>query len=164
MSPSISRFFFPLCRLLVILVLVPAAGCTKRPPPLVVPIPQTPDNLSLGDECFLKGDYLGASRAYERYLEEDTAGEDLDRVLFRLAVSYLFPGSPVSDPERAGELLEQLAAPERAGPFASTARFILELQAELGELKTDLASREAQIKRLTGELEALKEIDMRRTP
>ena len=146
---------------LLVLALLPWS-CQKRP--TSTPVPPPPDYFELAEEYFATGDYASAVDAYNAYLRDNPSAENLDRVLFRLAMSHAFPGSSVRNLPQAMERFGQLVSEFPHSPFAPQAEFLLRLQAEVDQLRSDLTTREERIRALTQELERLKQIDMRRLP
>jgi len=136
------------------------AACHKRPPAPAVPLP--PNYLQLGEGYFEAGDYANASQAYETYLRGNASPGNRDRVLLRLALAYSFPQSPVRDPARAKQLLQQLVNDFPKSPFKSPAEFLLRVQEEVESLRADLSKRNERMSELTLELEKLKQSDLQR--
>ena len=146
---------------LVVLALLPWT-CQKRLPS--TPAPPPPNYFEMAEEHFETGDYASAVDAYNAYLRDNPSADNRDRVLFRLAMSHALPGSPVRDLPRAMELFGQLASAFPQSPFTTQTEFLLRLQAEVDQLRSDLTTRDERIRALTQELERLKQIDMRRLP
>ena len=145
---------------LVVWLLILQAGCQKqvaRRPPL-----PPPDLRQQAERYFDQGDLGSAAAAYQAYLSGHPSGVGTDRVLFRLALTYLFPESPVHDPARARVTLKRLVEEWSNSPYAAQARLMVELEDQLQRARNGLRERESRIRKLTEELEQLKEIDMRR--
>lgn len=142
------------------------AGCHKKSPPLVAtPAPPSPpDYFQQGEEYFASGKYAEAARAYDNFLRNNPPAENQDRALFRLAIAYAIPGSPIHNWQRALVLFKRVLSLFPKSPLALQADFILGLQAEVDKLRADVREREDRIKQLTTELEKLKKIDLQRRP
>ncbi len=146
---------------LLVLALLPWS-CQKRPPS--TPDPPPPNYFEMAEEYFETGDYASAVDAYNAYLRDTPSASNHDKALFRLAMSHALPGSPVLDLPQAMELFGRLAGEFPQSPFTPQAEFLLRLQAEVDQLRSDLTTRDERIRALTQELERLKQIDMRRLP
>lgn len=95
------------------------------------------------DRLFEERAYREAVQAYEETLSAETAGEHLDRVLFRLALLYTLPESRSYDERRARELLKELVRRVDSGPYREQAARILQLEKEWGECREQLAKLKA---------------------
>jgi hypothetical protein len=123
---------------------------TALPEPLV-------STIALADQAFEAGDFPVALAGYQSHLEGDAAGEATDRAVFRLAVLHLMPGGPAPDPTTGYSLLRRLVRDHPESPYRLEADVILGLTAKVDGLETE-------IDRLEGQLEALKRIDLDRSP
>ncbi len=137
-----------------------SGACHKKPPAPAVPLP--PNYLQLGEGYFEAGDYGNAAKAYEAYLRANASPGNQDRVLLRLALVYSFPQSPVRDPARAKQLLQQIVNDFPKSPFKSPAEFLLRVQEEVESLRADLSKRNERMNELTLQLEKLKQSDLQR--
>lgn len=144
-------------------------SCQRRPRAPVAPPP--PNYFQLGERYFEAGDYPNAAQAYETYLRNNHLAANRDRVLFRLALAYALPGSPVRDLPRAMQLLQQLVDMSPQSPFKPQGEFLLRIHQEVDRLRADVTKRDERIKelnreleKLNRELEKLKQIDMQRRP
>ncbi len=111
--------------------LAPLAGC-ERPAPVV-----QLGSLEIGDAAFDRGDYTAASDAYQDHLDRGSPAS-ADRVLFRLALIYVLPGSDVHDPRRAHKLLGELVERFPRSPYRGAADYLLGLQHEVERLRRQL--------------------------
>ncbi|MBI4443279.1 MAG: tetratricopeptide repeat protein [Acidobacteria bacterium] len=118
----------------------------------------------MGESYYEIGDYASAARFYQSYLDTSPAPANHDRALFRLALMYLFPESPLRDQPLALEMLQKLVADFPQSLHRPEAEFLLRLHQEAEGLRSDLSKRDQRIKELTQELERLKQIDMQRRP
>ncbi len=141
----------------------------QGPPAGPVPAPQVLDPelrpgalLDQADSFYEASDYQAAAQAYSLVLERG-AGGDTDRVLFRLAMIHLLPGSPVADPDAARDYLGRLLEGYPDSPFAEPARLVLDLQDRVDTLDARSTEQAHKIDQLTEQLEALKRIDLERT-
>ena len=145
--------------------------------------PPPPNYLALGEQYFEAGDYAQAADAYNAYLRANPLGPNVDQALFRLALSYAFPESPVRDLQRSSELLSQLVSQYPHSLFKSPAEFLLRQQTELARqqsellrqqseltlqqsevenLRAELGRRESQIQGLHQEIEKIRQVDLQR--
>ncbi|MBI3950111.1 MAG: tetratricopeptide repeat protein [Acidobacteria bacterium] len=127
-------------------------------------MPAPGQHLQQAEKFFEAGDYAKAVEAYEAYLRDDPAKKDQDRVLFRLALAYGLPDSPVHNPQQAIAVLRRLIDLFPHSLYTPPARMILDLYGDVEKLKTDVREREARIRVLSNELEQLKRIDLDRRP
>lgn len=118
--------------------------------------------LTQADALYDTDDFEAAARTYQLVLEHP-AGDDTDRVLFRLGMIHLLPSSPVHDPEAAQAYLSQLVTSYPESPFVDPARLMLDLESRVEALDARSAEQSRRITRLTEQLEALKRIDLERT-
>ncbi len=127
-----------------------------RPPP-------PPDYFQIAEQYFDSGDYANAVRAYNTFLQQNAAAPNRDRVLFRMALAYSFPESPIRSTPRATQLLQQISRlPDSR--YKAEARLLLRLQEGADKLRADVTKKDERIRELTEELEKLKKIDMERRP
>ena len=133
-------------------------SCQRRPAAPVAPPP--PNYFEIGERAFAAGDYLRAIEAYTAYLREMPDGSEADRVLFRLAMVYALPESPVRETTRSVQLLEDLVREHPDSLFRPPAEVLLLQQRELAierseveRLRGDLGRRETQIQDLSQELD-----------
>jgi len=134
------------------------SGCRSLTRPGDAPVPL----LTQADALYETSEYEGAAEAYRQVLERHP-GEATDRVLFRLAMIHLLPGTPVPDPESARVYLNQLIDGFPDSPLAEPARLVLDLQQRVEALAARSTEQSHKITELTGQLEALKRIDLERT-
>jgi two-component system sensor histidine kinase GlrK len=119
--------------LAVLAVSLTSSACCGHPPPVV-----QPGALEIGDAAFDRGDYVAASGAYQDHLDHGASSSAADRVLFRLALMHLLPGSPVRDPRRAREYLAALVERFPESPFRAAAEYLFGLQREVELLRRQL--------------------------
>lgn len=144
----------------VLLAFSAAAGACRKG----VPTPTIPTTFKMAEYHFEAGKYAESAEAYEQYLHDNPAGDNQDRALFRLGLSYSFPDSPVRDLQRAVKTFRRLVTTYPQSPFRREAEVILALQTSAEKLRADVREREDRIKALDSELEQLKKIDMQRRP
>jgi tetratricopeptide (TPR) repeat protein len=151
-----------------------------EPEPTLPPIPTPPpvNYFAQGEEYFENGDYPHAVGSYEKFLGGDSTEKNHDYALFRLAIIYTLPGSPLRDLPKGIGLLKRMVTLFPESPLRAQAQLILDLQAEVDRMKGEakekderlrdrnerIRDQEERIKRLTSELEKLKKIDMDRRP
>jgi|WetSurMetagenome_2_1015567.scaffolds.fasta_scaffold496630_2 hypothetical protein len=183
---SVRRFFLALC-----LVLVASWGCRKTavapvpnvgpekpapeavtpPPPPKPPAPlesaplsktiTAPSDFELGEKLFQAGNYPRAAKALEDYLNNNPKGKGRDQALFHLGLSRALAGE-------SGRLIEaplrKLLTEFPKGQYRDQAEFILGLLTQIDRLRVDVKERDDRIKKLSEELQALKDIDLQRRP
>ena len=147
-------------------VLIPFPwSCQRRP---TAPVAAPPPNYyELGETAFEAGEFAQAIEAYSAYLRSTPPGPVTDRVLFRLAMAYGLPMSPVRDTARSVHLLEDLIRDYPHSLFRSPAEILLHQQMELSaqqseveRLLADLGSRESEIQNLAAELARIREREL----
>ena len=126
------------------------------PPPLPAPF------LDEAERDFESGRYGEAARAYQKHLVTASSDSGKDRALFRLAISSVLSDPGPEADGRALTHLKQLVTRYPSSSYVAEARLILGLMQEVLQLKADAKEREERAKRLAGELERLKKIDMQR--
>ncbi len=161
MSPVIKRL---LPGVLLLLLLVAAGGCAKKrtppPPPLA---PAQPEELVEADARFDSGDWAAAADLYQPMLtaHPELAQAELDRIRFRLALLHADPESALWDPAKAGELLAPLAQ-ETDSKYQAQASILALLLTRLTKIEGQYASTKSELRRVSEELEKIKEIDRAR--
>ena len=171
-------------------LLVVAAGCSRKPAPMPVPVPPAPTAIELGDQSLRDGLYDRAVQHYQRYLVERPGAPDRDVALFREALASALSGPAGLQPART--LFDQLITLFPRSFYTVEARLILQLlqdldktsvklsetsvklsetsaklsetSVKLSETSVRLGEKETQLKKVAGELDRLKKIDMERRP
>jgi tetratricopeptide (TPR) repeat protein len=166
-------------------------ACSPQPPALP---PVEPSPFVQADAWFNSGDFAAAANAYRRALSVAEPPIDVDReqALFRLALIYALPESPVEDLVQAQALLNQLLAQYPETARAIEIRTLLDLretvrdlsatidalrsnlnlveagrtaQTEtIGQLNSQLEQLRLQLEATETELGKLREIDLGRLP
>jgi hypothetical protein len=159
----------------------PAPPVSAAPPPIPVPEvwpelplppsrlpappePPIPKNFRDGEASFMSGNYPGAIRGYEKFIREDPITQFKDVAMFRLAMSQALVCQVPECRARSMDEFKRLVAKYPKSPYSAEARLILNMQAEIERVKSDVKSRDDRIKKLTDELERLKKIDLERRP
>jgi hypothetical protein len=113
------------------------------------------------------GDYRGFLVENQRYLS--TCGEWIgcDVILFNLGFVYAYPQSPYRDPRKARQYLRELYNRFPQSPWASQGQVLLAfmneqvgLEEAQRQLRNDLRTRDAAIRKLRGQLDRSREIDI----
>jgi len=152
-----------------------AAPTAVIPPPIVPkpaplepsPIPKTitaPSDLELCEMNFQVGKYQQTSKACEKYLSNNPKSKDSDRALFLLGLSSALATDSSRDPHVSEAALRRLVSEFPNSPYKNQAEFILGLWSQIERLRTDIKERDERIKKLSEELQVLKEIDLQRRP
>jgi hypothetical protein len=124
----------------------------------------TPSGLELGELNFQIGNYLQAIRAYDSYLRSNPKSKDRDKALFHLGLSRALANDQNRNLRRAEAAFRRLILEFPDSIYKDQAEFILGLQGQIDKLHADVKDRDEQIRKLSEELQALKEIDMQRRP
>ncbi len=189
-SSIIIAFFFLLLmltgchkkRAVVVPLPPPPVAAEDTAPPAVtprVPTPPTPaplepaplpktitalSNFEVGEMNFQAGNYRLAARSFEAYLNANPKSKNRDQALFHLGLSRMLANDSSRDMHQAEAAFKRLINEFPTSPHKSEAEFILGLQAQIERLKSDVKERDDKIKRLSEELQKLKEIDLQRKP
>ena len=109
----------------------------------------------VGDQYYDKGRYSEAEAAYAGYLESSSTDRAVSsRALFRLGVIYATLESPMHDPQRSVEMLEQLVARYPECSYAAEATVLLDLLLETGDLALEVQQLQSQLTQLEEDLAA----------
>ncbi len=134
-----------------------AIACQKKvavsrpdPPPVL----KTPTEKELADRSFRRGDLETAVNLYKQVLASHPENDEKAGIMYRLAVSYSIPDSPVYNPEQADALLRELSS-DSHGNYATDAQLILGLTSEVDQLRLVSFDKEQLIQKLSMELEGL---------
>jgi tetratricopeptide (TPR) repeat protein len=146
----------------------PRVPTPSTPAPLdPAPIPKTitaPSNLEVGEMNFHVGNYRQAARSFEAYLNSSPKSKSRDQALFYLGLSRILASDSSRDPHQAEVAFKRLITEFPTSPYRKEAEYILGLQAQIERLRSDVKERDDRIKRLSEELQKLKEIDLQRKP
>jgi len=146
----------------------PRVPTPPTPAPLEsAPIPKTitaPSNLEVGEVNFQAGNYRQAARSFEAFLNSNQKSKSRDQALFYLGLSRVLASDSSRDLHQAEAAFKRLITEFPTSPYKREAEFILGLQAQIERLKSDVKERDDKIKRLSDELQKLKEIDLQRKP
>jgi TolA-binding protein len=157
----------------------------ESPPPAVTPSPEetetetaTPEspqevtekpepgttNLESGEINFKKGNYRQAAREFKAFLDNNPKSNDRDRALFYRGLSHTLASDSSHDPRQAEKDFRELISKFPGSLYTNQAAFILSLLAQVDKLRSDVKERDERIKKLSEELQVLKEIDLQRRP
>jgi hypothetical protein len=113
------------------------------------------------------GDYRGFLAENQRSLSKCGGWTECDAPLFNLGFLYAYPQSPYRDPQKARQYLRELNSRYPQSPWASQGQVLLafmneQLSVEEAQrrLRADLRSRDATIRKLQGQLNRSREIDI----
>jgi TolA-binding protein len=151
------------------ILLMLAASCTRRQPPLValpppVVIPASVTALEDATREFGRADYAAAARDFQQYLNLVPSGGQRDQALFHLGLIYSQPGDPRIDWQRAANYFNQVVNEFPSSPLKPAAQLILTLKSETVQLAAESETRNQRIRQLNTELERLIRIDSERRP
>ena len=112
-------------------------------------------------------DYRGFLVENQRHLSTCGGWVGCDIVLFNLGFIYAYPQSPYRDPQKARQYLRDLQRRFPQSPWASQGQVLLAfmneqvgLEEAQRKLRTGLRSRDAAIRKLQGQLDRSREIDI----
>jgi hypothetical protein len=113
------------------------------------------------------GDYRGFLAENQRNLSACGGWTACDITLFNLGFVYAYPQSPYRDPRKARQYLRELQHRFPQSPWTSQGQVLLAfLNEQVGleeahrQLRTDLRTRDAAIRKLRGQLDRSREIDL----
>jgi tetratricopeptide (TPR) repeat protein len=154
-------------------VTAPVIIRVDAPVPVYLPIPTSLDvyasppvpgavEREQADSAFTAGRYEEAIQAYENLLLISPSGDGRDEALFRLGLSCVLRKSGEPDWQRARTVLKQLVNDYPDSPLKLPAVVILTLRSQANDLVGEIKAREQATRRLSLELERLKQIDAER--
>jgi hypothetical protein len=123
-----------------------------------------PSNLELGEIYFRTGHYPEAIRELEAFLKSNPKSAGCDRALFQLGLSRALAKDSAHNMRLFETNLRKLISEYPRSPYRDQAEFVLLLQSQIEKLKSDVKDRDEKIKKLSEELQALKDIDLQRRP
>jgi len=141
----------------------PAQPAPVEPPP----VPKTiapPSSFDLGELSFQQAKYAEAAGLYEAFLRDNPKSKDRDIALFNLGISRALAGDSSRNLIEAEAAFKRLISESPKSPYRGQAELILGFHAQIEKLKSDVKERDEKIKRLSEELQKLKDIDMQRRP
>jgi TolA-binding protein len=128
-----------------------------------VPLPKTTTRTSdfdLGEIYFQNGKYDRAASHFEAFLKADPKSKNRDRALYYLGLARAL----ISDSGRAETAFKKLISEFPKSQYKKSAEYILLLEAQIEKLKAEAKDQDDKVKRLSEELQKLKDIDMQRRP
>jgi hypothetical protein len=113
------------------------------------------------------GDYRGFLAENQRSLSECGGWTACDVTLFNLGFVYAYPQSPYRDPQKARQYLRELHSKYPQSPWTSQGQVLLvfmneqvSLEEAQRRLRADLRTRDAALRKLRGQLDRSREIDI----
>jgi hypothetical protein len=113
------------------------------------------------------GDYKRFLADNQRNLAGCRGGTACDVTLFNLGFVYAYPQSPYRDPQKARQYLYELRSRYPQSPWTSQGQVLLafmneqmSLEEAQRRLRTELRTREVTIRKLQGQLERSRDIDL----
>jgi tetratricopeptide (TPR) repeat protein len=150
------------------------SAITPRVPTLPKPAPAEPislpksdiglKDLELGEADFQAGKYQKAALSFEAFLSTNPKSENCDKALFYLGLSRALASDSGRNLRQTEAVFKQLISEFPNSPYRIPAEFVLGLQAQIEKLRSDVKERDEKVKKLSEELQKLKEIDMQRRP
>lgn len=141
-----------------------AGGCAKRRTPPSQPLPPPPpQELIEADARFDSGDWAAAATLYQSIVADnpELIPPRLDRIHFRLGLIHANPDSSLWNPEKARDLLTPLAQ-ATGNEYQTQASILVTLLQQLTKIEGQYASTKKELRRVSEELEKIKEIDRAR--
>jgi tetratricopeptide (TPR) repeat protein len=142
---------------------IPPPPAPLEPAPLPTTIAKT-SSYELCELNFQVGNYTKAAAACESFLRNNPKAAHRDTAWFHLGLSRALARDSGRDWNKAELAFKRLLSEFPKSQYNAQAEFILGLQAQIEKLKSDVKEREDRIKRLSEELQKLKDIDMQRRP
>jgi hypothetical protein len=137
-------------------------GCTSSPTSLLRSQRAFPPQRVIEN-----GDYRGFLVENERNLSACGRWTECDITLYNLGFVYAYPQSPYRDPQKARQYLHELHSRFPQSPWTSQGQVLLAfmdeqvgLEKAQRRLRADLRSRDAAIRKLRGQLDRSREIDI----
>ncbi len=87
------------------------------------------------DRAYRTGDFEEAARAYRQILDDSPGGSREAHALYRLALIYSRPDSPLRDDDAAAELLRRVLQDHPDSRYVPQATLILDLQRQASQLR-----------------------------
>ena len=144
-------------------VVIPSQPAPLEPAPLSTKI-TTPSNFELAELSFQVGHYSEAARSYEAFLSSNPRAKNRDRALFNLGLCRLLARDTGRDWRSAEAAFRKLKIEYPSSPYRGQADFILGLEEQIEKLRADVKEKEERIRKLSEELQKLKDIDLQRRP
>jgi hypothetical protein len=142
---------------------IPPQPAPLEPAPLPTTVAKT-SSYDLGELNFQVGNYKKAAEAYESFLRNNPKAGHRDTALFHLGLSRALARDSERDWHQAEMAFKKLLSEFPTSRYNAQAEFILGLHAQIERLRSGVKEREDRIKRLSEELQKLKDIDMQRRP
>jgi outer membrane protein assembly factor BamD (BamD/ComL family) len=148
-----------LAGLMVAAVILAIGACRKGPVKVAATPPPPYDYFQEGERNLHTGNYAEAVKAYETHIRNQPAAENQDLVLLRLALVYAVAPDPLRDLERSAATLQRLVSSFPQSSWRLQAEFVLELQAKLTKLQSEVAEKDDHIRHLRTEAETAQKLD-----
>ena len=148
----------------------PAVTPTLAPAPAPLesaPLPKTitaPSNLDLCEMNFQLGNYRQAAKACDASLRNNAKSAKVDQALFYLGLSHALASDSSRDLHQTELAFKRLISEFPKSPYRRQAEYILGLQVQIDKLRSDVKEQEERMKKLSDELQVLKQIDLERKP
>jgi tetratricopeptide (TPR) repeat protein len=124
----------------------------------------TPTSFDLGEMSFQLGNYAKAAKYYEAFLNAFPKTQGRDTALYHLALCRALATDSSRDLNQTEAALRKLISEHPESRLKDQAVFILGLIGQAEKLRTEVKERDEKNKRLSEELQKLKDIDMQRRP
>jgi TolA-binding protein len=122
------------------------------------------NSFNLAEADFRAGEYQQAALAFASFLENNPESDIRDQAWYILGLSWALAGNSARNQRESEAAFKQLVAEFPESPYTDRAEYILDLKARINRLRAVVAERDETIKKLSEELNRLKEIDLQRKP
>jgi len=144
--------------------ITPPPTVSLEPVPLNKTIAAPASNLELAEMNFQLGNYQLAAKEFEAYLKNNPASKNRDRALYQLGLARVLASDSGRDMRQAQSIFRRLIAEFPRSTYKDQAELILGLQSQIDRLRDDVKDRDDKLKKLSEELQVLKDIDLQRRP
>ncbi len=137
----------------------------EEAPPAIIPLATAAsktNSFDLGEMNFQIGDYGKAIKFYQTFLNAYPKSEDRDRALYHMGLAGALGST--RDLNLTEAAFKKLIAEFPNSQYKVQAELILGLQAQIEKIRVEVKDRDEKVKRLSEELQKLKDIDMQRRP
>lgn len=150
----------------LVLLLVVLDGCSTKTPEPAPPVPAAPIPLFPPQEALTGGDFSGFAEANKKTLETCDSDDGCATALFNLGVVHAYPPAPIYNQSEALKYFRELIARYPDSPWASQAKFWVELlrktvafEKDRRQLRKEIKARKSDIEELNEQIRRSRDID-----